>query len=91
MQNVGRLFDPVWSWVPSQPCLECFSLKQYILLALSLSLLSNWNVLMVDIRFQKLLWVYCLEYAGVKGNDPADRLAGKAAHTSGSFSEDLKC
>ena len=46
---------------------------------------------MVDIRFQKLLWVYCLEYAGVKGNDPADRLAGKAAHTSGSFSEDLKC
>ena len=91
MQNVGRLFDPVWSWVPTQPCLKCFSLKQYILLALSLSLLSNWNVSMVDIHFQKLLWVYCVEYAGVKGNDRADRLAGKATRSSGSFSEDLKC
>jgi len=27
--------------------------------------------------------VYCPGYAGVKGNDQADRLAGKATHTSG--------
>ena len=32
----------------------------------------------------KLLWTYCSGYAGVKGNDRADRLAGKAATTSGS-------
>ena len=41
------------------------------------------NVLMVDTHLQKLLWVYCPGYAGVKGNDRADRLAGKATLTSG--------
>ena len=41
------------------------------------------NVLMVDTHLQKLLWVYCPGYAGVKGNDRADRLAGKAVLTSG--------
>ena len=34
-----------------------------------------------DIR--KLLWVYCPAHAGIKGNDRADRLAGKATITSG--------
>ena len=31
----------------------------------------------------KTLWVYCPGHAGVKGNDWADRLAGKATLTSG--------
>ena len=43
----------------------------------------DWNVSMVDIHLRKLLWVYCSGHAGVKGNDPADRLAGKATLTSG--------
>ena len=43
----------------------------------------DWNVSMVDIHLRKLLWVYCPGHAGVKGNDPADRLAGKATLTSG--------
>ena len=38
---------------------------------------------MVDIHLQKLLWVYCPGHAGVKGNDRADTLAGKATITSG--------
>ena len=41
------------------------------------------NVSMVDIHLQNLLWVYCPGHAGVKGNDRADRLAGKATPTSG--------
>ena len=43
----------------------------------------DWNVSMVDIHLGKLLWVYCPGHAGVKGNDRANRLAGKAALTSG--------
>ena len=38
---------------------------------------------MVDIHLRKLLWVYCPGHAGVKGNDRADRLAGKATLASG--------
>ena len=38
---------------------------------------------MVDIHVRKLMWVYCPGHARVKGNDRADRLAGKAAVTSG--------
>ena len=38
---------------------------------------------MVDIHLRNLLWVYCPGHAGVKGNDRADRLAGKATLTSG--------
>ena len=41
------------------------------------------NVSMVDIHLPKLLWVYCPGHAGVKGNNRADRLAGKATLTSG--------
>ena len=40
------------------------------------------NVLMVHIHLRKLLWVYCPGHAGVKRNDRAERLAGKAAITS---------
>ena len=43
----------------------------------------DWNVSMVDIHLPKLRWVYCPGHAGVKGNDRADRLAGKATLTSG--------
>ena len=43
----------------------------------------DWNVSMVDIRLRKLLWIYCPGHAGVKGNDRADRLAGKATLGSG--------
>ena len=43
----------------------------------------DWNMSMVNIHLRKLLWVYCLGHAGVKGNDRADRLAGKATITSG--------
>ena len=43
----------------------------------------DWNVSMVNIHLRKLLWVYCPGHAGVKGNNRADRLAGKATPTSG--------
>ena len=43
----------------------------------------DWNVSMVDIHHRKLLWVYCPGHAVVKGNDRADRLAGKANTTGG--------
>ena len=42
----------------------------------------GWNVSMVDIDLRKLLWVYCLGHAGVKANDRAARLAGKATLAS---------
>ena len=44
---------------------------------------QDWNVSMVDIHLRKLLWVYHPGHAGVKGNDQADRLAGKAPITNG--------
>jgi len=43
----------------------------------------DWNVSMGDIHLQKLLWVYCPGYAGIKGSDRADTLAGIATLTSG--------
>ena len=46
---------------------------------------ADWNVSMVDIHLRKLQWVYCPGHVGVKGNDRADRLAGKATLTSGLF------
>ena len=36
------------------------------------------KVSMVDIHLRKLLWMFCLGHAGVKGKDRADTLAGKA-------------
>ena len=42
----------------------------------------DWNVPMVDIHRRKLVWRYCPGHAGVKGNDRADSLPGKAAITS---------
>ena len=44
---------------------------------------QGWNVSMADIHLRKLLWVYCPGHARVKGNDRADRLAGKTTITSG--------
>ena len=44
---------------------------------------SRLNVSMVDIQLWILLWTHCPGHAGVKRNDRADRLAGKAALTSG--------
>ena len=58
-----------------------------IILAGSLTLLQkvkngkanpDWHVSAFDIHLRKLLWVYCPGHARVKGNDRADRLAGKA-------------
>ena len=43
----------------------------------------DWDVSMVGIYLPKLLLVYCPGHAGVKGNDRADRLAGKATLTNG--------
>ena len=43
----------------------------------------DWNVSMIDIHLRKFLWLYCPGHAGVKRNDRADRLAGKATLTSG--------
>ena len=39
----------------------------------------DWNVSIIDIHLRIFLWVYCPGHAGVKGNDRADRLAGKAS------------
>ena len=43
----------------------------------------DWNVSVVVIRLRKRLWGYCPGHAGVKGNEGAGTLAGKAALTSG--------
>ena len=48
----------------------------------------NVSMVMVDIHLRKLLWMYCPGHARVKGNDPADRLAGKASQLA-CISEDL--
>ena len=50
---------------------------------------EDWNMSMVYIHLGKLLWVYCAGQAGVKGNDVADRLAGKSTLTCSS--EGMKC
>ena len=46
---------------------------------------ADWNVSMVDIHLRKLQWVFCPVpgHAGVKENDRADTLVGKATLTSG--------
>ena len=43
----------------------------------------DWNMSMVDIHLRKLLCVYRSVHVEVKGNDRADRLAGKATLRSG--------
>ena len=43
----------------------------------------GWHVPMLDTHLRKYLWLYCPVQGGVKGNDRADRLAGKATLTSG--------
>ena len=44
---------------------------------------SDWHVPMFDTHLRKHLWLYCPGHGGVKGNDRADRLAGKATLTNG--------
>ena len=52
--------------------------------AASIGIISpDWNVSMIDIHRRKLLCVYCLGHAILKGNDRADRLVYKATLTSG--------
>ena len=43
----------------------------------------DWNMSMVDIHLRKLPWVYRPVHVELKGNDRADRLAGKATLRSG--------
>ena len=42
----------------------------------------DWNVSMVTIHLQNILWVYCPGHAGVKGNGWADTLEGNGTLTS---------
>ena len=44
---------------------------------------ADWNVSMVDIHLRNILCVYCPGHAGVKENDRADTLVGKATLTIG--------
>ena len=68
--------------------------KLAILLTDSMSLLQkvesgmgspDWHVSrrQFAIHLRKIMWMYCPGHAGVKGNDRAGRLAGKATITSG--------
>ena len=43
----------------------------------------DWPVSMFDIHLRRILWMYCPGHAGVKGNNRADRLAGKTTTTVG--------
>ena len=43
----------------------------------------DWHTAMHSLRLQRLLWIYCPGYAGVSGNEQADRLASTADITSG--------
>ena len=43
----------------------------------------DWHESMFDTHLRKHLWLYSPGHAGVKWNDRADRLAGKATLTSG--------
>ena len=43
----------------------------------------DWTASMVAVHLRKLLRVYCPGHVRVKGNDRADRLAGKATLTNG--------
>ena len=40
---------------------------------------QTWQVSMVDTHLRNLLWVYCPGHAGLKENDQAASLAGKAS------------
>ena len=43
----------------------------------------DWNLSLADIHLWKLLWVYCPGHAGVRGNDKADIVVGKATLANG--------
>ena len=91
-----RSQPPVWQWRWKQwpmPSAKGDSQTTHaVILTDSMSLLQkvksgmgslDWNVSMIDIHLRKFLWLYCPGHAGVKRNDRADRLAGKATLTSG--------
>ena len=42
----------------------------------------DWHEAMNTIKLRKLTWIYCPGHAGVKGNERADKLAGKAISES---------
>ena len=64
--------------------------KGLAITAVGQDIISFVNLYNFNIHFQKLLLVYCPGHARVKGNDQADRLAGKASQLA-CISEDLKC
>ena len=78
---MGSLVSAVFSINPSPASRVRWALLQKVKSGMEIS--PGWNVSMVDIHLRKLPWVYCPGHAGVKGNDRADRLAGKAALKSG--------
>ena len=65
--------------------------KGLAIIAVDQDIISFVNLYNLSIHFQKLLWVYCPGHARVKGNDQADRLAGKQPSQVACFFEDLKC
>ena len=60
-----------------------FTASQLVQKEISGTVSPDRNVSMVDIQLRILVWTYCPGHAGVKRNDRADRLAGKATLTSG--------
>ena len=93
-----RSQPPAWQYIlytcSSLDCLERWQSDHIYAITLtdSMSLLQKvksgmespgWHVSMFDIHLRRILWVYCPGHAGVKGNDWADRLAGKATITGG--------
>ena len=65
---------------------QIYSILQYVVVNIAdLYIETQTRIIMsiVDIHHRKLLCVYCPGHAEVKGNDRADRLAGKATLTSG--------
>ena len=51
----------------------------------------DWHTAMQHLPLQRLLWIYCPGYAGVYGNEQADRLASTADITSCLQLEVLRC
>ena len=69
--NVSQSFSLCWSSLHATPCSTTKVYK------------ANHRIQYADFHLRKLLWVYCPGHAGVKGNDRADRLGGKATLTNG--------
>ena len=50
----------------------------------------GWHVTMFNIDLQILLWIFCPGRGGVKGDDRADRLMGKANHQKWPASQKIR-